>query len=240
MSQSTGLGVIGALLRAAPCRVVDVGGGTGVWAVPLAQAGCEVVVVDPSPNSLAALARRAAEAGVADRVSGVQGDVDSLLGPDPHHSVAGRGADLVLAHGVLEVVDDVPTALRALAGLLDPGGVLSVLVACRAGTALQRAVSGRLGESRHILDDPDGRSGPTDVLLRRFDAADLHEQITAAGLVVERTSGDGVLADLLPGVVREASSAGELAELEQTAAASRALGAVASRLHVLARRATDG
>lgn len=239
MSQSTGLGVIGALLRVAPCRVVDVGGGTGVWAVPLAQAGCDVVVVDPSPNSLAALARRAAEAGVAERVTGVQGDVDSLLGPDPDRSVAGRGADLVLAHGVLEVVDDVPAALRALVGLLRPGGVLSVLVACRAGTALQRAVSGRLAESRHILDDPDGRSGPSDVLLRRFDAADLEGRLGAAGLVVERVTGDGVLADLLPALVREASSAGELAELEQTAAASHALAGVASRLHAVA-RTTDG
>jgi SAM-dependent methyltransferase len=241
VSEATGLGVIGALLRVAPCRVVDVGGGTGVWAVPLAQAGCEVVVVDPSPNSLAALARRAAEAGVADRVSGVQGDVDTLLGPEPHAAVAGPGADLVLAHGVLEVVDDVAVALRALVGLLAPGGVLSVLVSCRAGTALQRALAGRLRDARQVLDDPDGRSGPSDVLLRRFDAAELEDLLAGAGLAVEAVRGDRVLADLLPATVREASSAGELAELEQTAAASPALAVVAGRLHALARRpAADG
>ena len=241
VSDATGLGVIGSLLRLAPCRVVDVGGGTGVWAVPLAQAGCEVVVVDPSPNSLAALARRAGEAGVSERVTGVQGDVDSLLGPEPSRAVTDRAAELVLAHGVLEVVDDVPTALRALGGLLSPGGVLSVLVSCRAGTALQRAVSGRLEESRHILDDPDGRSGPSDILLRRFDVAELTEQLTGAGLEVVAVRGDGVLADLLPAAVREATSATGLAELEQTAAASPALGMVAtSRLHLLVRRPDAG
>src|SRR5687767_9946688 len=42
-----------------PPRVLDVGGGSGVWAVPLAVAGCTVTVVDPSPDALATLHRRA-------------------------------------------------------------------------------------------------------------------------------------------------------------------------------------
>ena len=32
-----------------PVRVLDVGGGSGVWAVPMAAAGCAVTVVDTSP-----------------------------------------------------------------------------------------------------------------------------------------------------------------------------------------------
>ena len=43
---------------------VDVGGGTGGFAVPLAMDGHHVTVVDPSPDALAALKRRAVEAGV--------------------------------------------------------------------------------------------------------------------------------------------------------------------------------
>ena len=38
-----------------PPRVLDVGGGSGVWAVPLAAAGCVVTVVEPTPNALATL-----------------------------------------------------------------------------------------------------------------------------------------------------------------------------------------
>src|SRR5690606_4964609 len=49
--------------------VVDAGGGTGGFAVPIAEAGHRVVVVDPSPDALAALERRAGEAGVTDRVT---------------------------------------------------------------------------------------------------------------------------------------------------------------------------
>ncbi|MGW4277773.1 class I SAM-dependent methyltransferase [Streptomyces seoulensis] len=48
--------------------VLDTGGGSGNFAVPLAGLGHRVTVVDPSPNALFALERRAAEAGVADRV----------------------------------------------------------------------------------------------------------------------------------------------------------------------------
>ena len=61
-----------------PLRVLDLGGGSGGLAVPLAELGHEVTVVDPSPNALAALERRAADFGVADRVTGRQGDADSL------------------------------------------------------------------------------------------------------------------------------------------------------------------
>jgi len=56
--------------------IVDVGGGTGGFAAPLAGQGHTVTVIDPSPDSLAAAQRRAAEAAVPLRA--VQGDVTDL------------------------------------------------------------------------------------------------------------------------------------------------------------------
>ncbi|MDX6222512.1 MAG: hypothetical protein QOD91_1566, partial [Frankiales bacterium] len=53
--------------------ILDAGGGTGGFAVPLAELGHRVTVVDPSPDSLAALERRAAEADIR-TIRGVQGD----------------------------------------------------------------------------------------------------------------------------------------------------------------------
>ena len=80
---SSGTAVAGCSLerrRGRPTRStsLDVGGGTGGFAVPLAELGHRVTVVDPSPDALAALQRRAAEAGVADRVRAVQGDAAGL------------------------------------------------------------------------------------------------------------------------------------------------------------------
>src|SRR4051794_23998374 len=59
-------------------EVVDAGGGTGGFAVPLAELGHHVTVVDPSPDSLAGLERRAAEAGLPGAVRAVQGDAAAL------------------------------------------------------------------------------------------------------------------------------------------------------------------
>ena len=62
--------------------IVDAGGGTGGFAVPLADLGHAVTVVDSSPDSLAALERRAAEAGVEVRaLQGDAADLGELLGP---------------------------------------------------------------------------------------------------------------------------------------------------------------
>src|SRR5437764_12431059 len=82
-------------------RVLDAGGGTGGFAVPLAELGHHVTVVDPSPDSLAALDRRAAESGTSGQVQAVQGDVAGLA-----DVVEAGSVDLVLCHSVLEVVDD--------------------------------------------------------------------------------------------------------------------------------------
>src|SRR6476646_10397981 len=58
-------------------HVLDIGGGTGGFAVRVAELGHRVTVVDPSPDALATLDRRSRETGVEDRVTGVQGDLSS-------------------------------------------------------------------------------------------------------------------------------------------------------------------
>src|SRR5205807_9084492 len=113
--------VVWAVLRAdrdradRPLTVLVGGGGAGGFAVPLAVAGHRVTVVDASPDALAALTRRAAEAGVADRVRAVQGDGDALT-----ELVEQESADVVLCHSLLEVVDDPATVVKALAAALRP------------------------------------------------------------------------------------------------------------------------
>ena len=78
--------------------------------------------------------------------------------------------DVVLCHGVLEVVDDPAAALAAMVRVLRPGGLLSVLVANVNGAVLARAVAGRLDEA---VDAARGRRRPrrarTTRCVRRFD-----------------------------------------------------------------------
>ncbi len=216
-------------------KVLDVGGGSGVWAVPLASAGCAVTVIDPSPNALATLQRRAADAGVADRITALQGDTDALHAAGPP-----GGADLVLGHGLLEVVDDAPAALRALVASAVAGGAVSVVVANRYAAVLGRALAGRLSEALHLFRDPEGTldgSATADTLQRRFDSESLERVLGEAGLTVELVQGQSVLNDLVPGSVLESSPGAEsaLAELEQAAAERPPLRDIATRLHALGR-----
>jgi SAM-dependent methyltransferase len=213
-------------------RVLDVGGGSGVLAVPLAAAGCVVTVVEPNPNALATLARRAEDAGVAGKITAVQADGDALAQVVPAGS-----ADLVLAHGLLEVVDDPAKSVAAMVGALAAGGAVSVVVANRTAAVLHRAIAGRLADARALADDPSGRL-PAEQLLRRFDTDGLTHLLIGAGLTVERLQGLGVLSDLVPGAVLRQDPGAEqaLAELERRLAGTAPLRDIATRLHAMARR----
>lgn len=211
--------------------VLDVGGGTGGFAVPLAELGCAVEVVDPSPDSLAALERRAAESGVVDRIRARQADatdVMALFGAD--------AVDVVLCHSVLEVVDDPAAALRDLVAVLRPGGVASVIVANRIGATLARVASGRLAEAGEMLRSAEGVANAGDPLRRRFTVDGLNELVTAVGLQPQSVHGVRVFADSAPDAVLDAdpSALDELLALEAAAAADPAYLGAAAALHVLA------
>jgi len=210
--------------------VVDVGGGTGGFAVPLAEAGHTVTVVDASPDALAALTRRAADAGVADRVRAVQGDGDALAG-----LVTPGSVDLILCHAVLEVVDDPSGVVAAIAGALRPGGAVSLLVASRAAAILGRAINGHLRAATAVAADPEGRAGARDTLRRRYDAEGAAALLSSAGLQVEQIHGVRVLADLLPAAVVEEDPR-TLLDLELELSSRPPFRDIASQLHLFARR----
>jgi 2-polyprenyl-3-methyl-5-hydroxy-6-metoxy-1,4-benzoquinol methylase len=147
-------------------RVLDVGGGSGIFAVPLATLGHEVTVVDPSADALATLARRAGNAGVGGDVRGVQGDGDLLHEVLP--ALGESGYDLALCHFVLEVVDDPAVTIREIAGALRPGGQVSVATVNRAGAVLARALSGHPVEALALLEDRDPSPGRARPARRRF------------------------------------------------------------------------
>ncbi|MBB4930933.1 SAM-dependent methyltransferase [Lipingzhangella halophila] len=216
---------------AEPLSIVDAGGGTGGAAVPLAELGYDVTVVDPNPDSLAALERRAAESGV--RVRALQGDTRDLADLLP----AGQ-AHLVLVHSVLEYVDAPAASLADVVGITRPGGAVSLLAANSVAGVLHRALAGHLEEARRLLGDPEGRWGESDPMPRRFTAEQLVALTEQVGLAAPTVQGVRVFADLLPGRVFETDQqVGEqLVELEKVAAEHPALSGIATQLHVVAHR----
>jgi S-adenosylmethionine-dependent methyltransferase len=214
------------ILDSPPLDVLDIGGGTGGFAVRVAGLGHHVTVVDPSPDALASLARRAREVGV--EVEGRQGDLTTL-------GVESGVADLVMCHGVLEVVDDPAAALATLAGVLRPGGRLSLLVGQRNASVVARAMAGHFAQARALLDDtaPSGRAG------RRFTVAEVTALLSGAGFSVDSVHGVRVFTDLVPGSLLdlEPGAPAALVELEQAVAQRPDFLPLAAQLHLVATRA---
>jgi SAM-dependent methyltransferase len=211
--------------QVAAATVLDCGGGSGRFAVPLAVAGATVTVVDISVDALATLRRRAIESGVSERVLPVQGDVENLA-----DSLSGTDFDLVLAHGVLDVIDPLPSSFAGIVAAVRPGGLLSVLVGNPVAVVLARALAGDLSgaerELAALAHTPD-KPGPDTV--RRLCAQH--------GLVIEQQRGVGVFRDLVPGQALDAPGAREaLARLEAGSAQRSPFAEIAGRVHILARR----
>jgi SAM-dependent methyltransferase len=208
---------------AADQTVIDIGGGTGGFAVRVAELGHRVTVIDPSPDALAALSRRATERGVADRVVGQQGDLASL----PELVEAGA-ADLVLCHDVLGLVDDPVDALRTIHGVLAGGGALSLLVGQRHAAVLARAMAGHFAEAVRTLDgDTAGE--------RRFTAAEVASLLAETGFTVAATHAVRVFADLVPSTLLdlEPGAVAGLLELERVVAERPEYLTLASAIHTI-------
>ncbi len=222
-------------LGSGPLDVLDIGGGTGGLAVRVGELGHRVTVVDPSPDALAALARRAREHDV--EVAGRQGDLSTLL-----DVVEPASVDLVLCHGVLEVVDDPADALATLARVLRPDGMLSLLVAQRYAAVVARAMAGHFQQALALLDpesgrrpaESPGRSG------RRYTRDELTGLVQQAGFVPDAVHGVRVFTDLVPGSLLdlEPGATAALVELEQAVATLPEYLPLATQLHLLAHRSS--
>ncbi|MGY1593728.1 class I SAM-dependent methyltransferase [Geodermatophilus sp. SYSU D00965] len=216
-----------------PLRVLDVGGGSGNFAVPLARLGHRVTVVDPSADALATLNRRAQTAGVGERVHGVQGDGDLLHEVIPPGDDGEGSYDLALCHSVLEVVDDPATTLREITRALRPGGTASVASANRAGAVLARAVAGHPVEALALAEGREP-ARPAHPARRRFTPDGLLALVEAAGLRPGTWRGVSVVADLLD--VASGADPDAVRRLEMALAGSSPYREVAAGLHVLATR----
>jgi ubiquinone/menaquinone biosynthesis C-methylase UbiE len=215
-------------------QVLDIGGGTGGFAVRVAALGHRITVIDPSPDALAALARRADEEGVADRVAGLQGDLGTL-----HELSPKDGADLVLCHGVLGLVDDPATALHEIASVLRPGGALSLLVSQRHAAVLARAMAGHFAQARRLLEGESERPvGEQRGVEHRFTVEELTDLLGGAGFAIRSSHGIRVFTDLVPSSLLdlEPGASAALLELERAVSERPEYLTLASQLHLVATR----
>ena len=150
------------LLPAPPARVLDVGGGPGTYAAPLARRGYQVQLVDPVPlhveqarETAAVQARETAavqarETAVPDGPAGRTAAFTATLGDARELPAADGSQDAVLLFGPLYHLTEPAARGLALAEArraLRPGGVLLAMAVCRYASLLDGLYAG-------WLDDP--------------------------------------------------------------------------------------
>jgi SAM-dependent methyltransferase len=132
-----------------PARVLDVGGGAGHQSFPLAQAGYDVTLLDPSSAMLdkarERLQRLPNEA--KRRVTLVQAD-----GERANDAVNGQRFAAVLCHGVLGYLDQPEPLVDQLCRCAAAGGVVSIMAVNANAMAVRPALERRWDDALASFD----------------------------------------------------------------------------------------
>ena len=132
-----------------PATVLDVGGGAGHQSFPLARAGYDITLLDPSPAMLARAEQRLQQlpAETRQRVTLMQAD-----GADATTAVDGRPFDAVLCHGVLGYLEDPAPVVEQLCRSTAPGGLVSIMSGSAHTAAVRPALEGRWDDALAAFD----------------------------------------------------------------------------------------
>jgi S-adenosylmethionine-dependent methyltransferase len=132
-----------------PANVLDVGGGAGHQSFPLARAGYEVTLLDPSTAMLDKAQQRLEQlpADAQRRVTLLQAD-----GENADQAVNGRRFAAVLCHGVLGYLEQPEPLVTQLCRCVAAGGVVSIMTGNASASAVRPALERRWHDALASFD----------------------------------------------------------------------------------------
>jgi S-adenosylmethionine-dependent methyltransferase len=218
-----------------PPLVLDAGCGPGRMTARLATLGYRVRAIDPAPAMLALAHERVAALPpeVAARVEIAEANLAAVP-----HLVAPASCAAIICHNVLEFVPDPTEAIQTLAGVLQPGGIISILTLNRWSEILRAAINSH--DPAAVLAALDQRvifEQMTGGQRRMNDADEITEWLATEGIEVVGLHGVRVLSDYLLGASYEEQLAVELAVAARADAAFARLG---RQVAIFGRKARGG
>ncbi len=192
-----------------PAPLLDVGGGAGHQSFPLAQAGYDVTVLDPSRAMLdkAHVRLQRLPTEVQRRVTLVQGD-----GENADEAVDGRRFAAVLCHGVLGYLKQPEPLVNQLCRCAAAGGVVSIMTGNAKAMAVRPALQRRWDDALAAFDAR-AEIGVLGVPSRADTVEELSELVRSRGVEPVRWYGVWLFVDWLEfsGAVLDPSDAKQVA-----------------------------
>lgn len=180
-------------LPPSPAPVLDVGGGAGHQSFPLAQAGYDVTLLDPSSTMLEKAHQRLQRlpGEVQRRVTLVEAD-----GENADEAVKGRRFAAVLCHGVLGYLERPEPLVDQLCRCAAAGGIVSIMAGNAKAMAVRPALERRWDDA---LASFDARSeiGVLGVPTRADTVEELSELVRSRGVEPVRWYGVWLFVDWL-------------------------------------------
>ena len=199
-------------LPSPPAPVLDVGGGAGHQAFPLARAGYDVTVLDPSPAMLDKARQRQQRlpADVRRRVTLVE-----AAGEGAEEAVGRRRFAAVLCHGVLGYLEQPEPVVDQLCRCAAPDGIVSIMAGNAAAMAVRPALERRWDDALASFDAR-SETGVLGVPTRADTVEELSELLQARRVEPVRWYGVWLFVDWLgfAGVELDPNEAGQVAAVE--------------------------
>ncbi|MBO0844592.1 MAG: methyltransferase [Nocardioides sp.] len=180
-------------LPAPPATVLDVGGGAGHQSFPLAGAGYDVTLLDPSSAMLDKARQRLQRLPQEAQGRVTLGEAD---GEHADEAVEGRRFAAVLCHGVLGYLEQPEPTIDQLCGCAAPGGLVSIMAGNAHAGAVRPALERRWDDA---LASFDARSeiGVLGLPTRADAVEELSEQLLSRGVQPLRWYGVWLFIDWL-------------------------------------------
>jgi len=216
----------------APARILDAGAGSGGYALALAQQGYHVHLLDVAAEMLSLARWRLSEENpsLLERVEFSCFPVEVIAErlPKEHFHV-------VLAHTLLEYVDQPWAVLRGLVHVLAPGGLLSLLLVNPRAEALRLAwIKRDLPQARRALTESLSKADLFGLPRRGLPAERIRQELSAAGVDTVAEYGIRIFSDYFGAEeLEEPEFLARLQELEAEASGLEPYKGMARYLHIL-------
>lgn len=216
------------------CKILDAGGGTGFYSVPMALKDHEVFILDISGEML----REAREKGkmhkVSDRIVTIRSDMENIC-------FLGENFDVVLCHLAFSHLSNPIGALSEFNRVLKKEGILSLVVENKAFFSVFEAFKGDIQEALKRLKSKELIVSIGSLpKIRAFEKQELINMCSAAGFKTIKVIGLEILTNYLQLCCKEPiKESEELARLEKELAEAEGWNSVGKFLFLICKKAAQ-